>query len=77
LYLYKKYIMSELTKFSLGLINTIGIYFILTLPFATKIMFNYGYVYPSYLIVICSILSVIGSKFLTDWEINKINKKST
>ena len=37
-------------------------------------MYDYGYVYPNYLIVICSILSVIGSKFLTDWEINKIDK---
>ena len=66
--------MNELTKFSLRLINTIGIYFILTLPFFIKIMYDYGYVYPNYLIVICSILSVIGSKFLTDWEINKIDK---
>ncbi len=69
--------MNELAKFSLGLINTIGIYFILTLPYFTKITFNWGFVYPFYLVIICSILSVVGSKFLTEWEIKKINKKST
>ncbi len=66
--------MSELTKFSLRLINSIGIYFILTLPYFTKITFNFGFVYPFYLVFICSIVSIIGSKFLTDWEIKKINK---
>jgi hypothetical protein len=66
--------MDKLTKFSLLLINSIGVFCLLTIPHILEMMFDSGFVYPMPVILLCSILSVIGGVFLTNWEERKLNK---
>ena len=58
------------------MINSLGIYCGLTIPFFTKILFGFGLIYPFWLIVLLAILSATLSNKLTTWEVNKINEKN-
>lgn len=67
--------MDKLTEFYLFILNSIGIYCFLTLPFLTYILFNFGIIYPMWLIMICSVTSPILSNFLTKWEKEMVEKR--
>jgi hypothetical protein len=58
--------------------NSIGAYALLTLPHSLFSFTDgkYGFPYPTWVLLLCSITSLILSNFITKWEIRKSLKKS-
>ncbi len=68
--------MENLNRIFLTLLNTVGVFFFLTIPHILKMTFNIGFAYPMFLILICSFLSIVGANLLTRWELKKIDERN-
>ena len=62
--------MKSIDTISTLIILTVGYYCILTLPYITYIIFNFGIKYPMWLIIIMGIISA----FLANITLNKLEK---
>jgi hypothetical protein len=58
-------------KFTIPPFITITLYFVLTLPFISFILFGFGFNYPLWLLLVCSFISIISSPIIY----NKFFKK--
>lgn len=67
--------MDKITKLFLTIINTIGVYTLITSPYLLWYFTNhaYGFAYPTYSYIFTIPLTVILAKLLTDWEEKKAN----
>ena len=69
--------MDSLTKLSLTIINSIGIYFLLTLPSEIYLITNlkHGFAYPGWVCLLCALASGILGNIVTNYEERIIMKR--
>ena len=63
--------MKNITELSLFILNSIGVYCVLTFPHMLNFL-NY----PIWLFIIIGIISGISGSLISKWEINRINKQN-
>lgn len=73
--------MTQLQKFGVTLLMTLGIYCLLTLPFFIAFFtldintgHYYGLIYPTWFVYTCSLVSVIFGNVIGNYLYNKSNK---
>lgn len=69
--------MNQLTKFYLTMLNSVAIYSLLTLPHLLKMFFDWGLIYPLYLLVSIGLISPVLSIFLTNYEEKIVNRRKS